>query len=44
MIKEASAEERAQTGLEGTRRHDEKMKLAGSLKHLAADGHMVISG
>lgn len=44
MIKEASAEERAQSGLEGTRRHDEKMKLADSLKNLAADGHMIISG
>ena len=44
MIKEAVSEEKSSNAMEGTRRHDEKMKLAESLKTLSSNGHMVISG
>jgi hypothetical protein len=30
--------------MEGLRKHDEKMKMAGSLKSIATNGQMVISG
>lgn len=44
LIKEASAEEKAQTSLEGMRRHTEKMTLAESLQNLASKGHMIVAG
>jgi hypothetical protein len=44
LIKEAVAEEKAQSSMEGIRRHNEKMALADSLQNLAAKGHMVVSG
>lgn len=44
LIKEAVAEEKAASSMEGVRRHTEKMKLASSLEQLAKNGHMVVSG
>ena len=44
FMKEASSEEKAAGAMEGTRKHDEKMKLAETLKKLSSNGHMVISG
>ena len=44
LIQEANAEEKAQTNMDGMRRHTEKMKLSSALKNLASNGSMVISG
>lgn len=44
LIKEATAEERAQAAMDGLRRHTEKMKLAEGLQKLASSGHMIVSG
>jgi hypothetical protein len=44
LIKEAGAEERSSTAMEGMRRHEEKMKLADSMQELASKGHMIVSG
>jgi hypothetical protein len=44
LMKEAAAEGNASAAMEGMRRHKEKMKLAGGLKSLASQGHMVVAG
>jgi hypothetical protein len=44
LIKEANAEEKASNGMEGLRRHAEKMHLAEGLHNLAKKGHMIVAG
>ena len=42
--KEAGAEAANSDYMEGARKHDEKLKMAKALRHLAEKGHMVVSG
>ena len=42
--KEAGSEAANSEYMEGKRKHDEKLKMANCLKHLAEKGHMVVSG
>lgn len=42
--KEATAESANADFMEGERRHNEKMKMANSLKVMAEKGHMIVSG
>ena len=44
MTKEAEAESSNSEHMEGMRKHDEKMKMAKSLKSMAQSGHMIVSG
>ena len=44
LIKECEAEEEQQTNQAPERKFQQKMKLNGSLQHLAKTGHMVVSG
>jgi hypothetical protein len=44
LTKEADAESANSSHMEGMRRHDEKLKMAKSLKAMSEKGHMIVSG